>query len=78
MYMDSQVGVRAAEKGSKIPATQKVVVRLHAIAIRHSLTLHFRWQRRNTRDLQLCDDGSKMNTCDFVLNEADFMALQEV
>jgi hypothetical protein len=74
--MDSQVGVRACEKGSKRPEIQKVVVRLHAIAIRHSLTLHFRWRRRDTRDLQLCDDGSKLDTCDFALNEAAFQTLQ--
>ena len=75
-YSDSQVATRAFVEGSKNKAIQAVVVRMHTHALANSMIVHYRWKRRDTADLQLCDDGSKMDTCDFQLDEQELLRLE--
>lgn len=44
--------------------------------MRHSFTLVFRWRRRGTKDLQLCNNITKVDMCDYMFCKQRFEALQ--
>ena len=45
--------------------------------MKHAFTIVFRWRRRNTRDMQLDDDITKIDVCDFAFRKDLFELLQE-
>jgi hypothetical protein len=45
--------------------------------MQHSFTIVFRWRRRNTKDLQLGDDITKIDMCDYAFRQDLFKSLQE-
>ena len=61
VYTDNQTAARTGNTGSPDPVLQKVIKRIHATAMKHSFTLVFRWRRRNTKDMQLGDDITKID-----------------
>lgn len=77
IFTDNQTAARDGNVGSKDPELQTVIRRIHATAMQHSFTVVFRWRRRNTKDLQLCDDITKIDMCDYMFCREQFEALQE-
>lgn len=77
VYTDNQTAARDGSVGSKDPELQAVIRRIHATAMQHSFTVFFRWRRRDTRDLQLCDDITKIDMCDYRFCREQFETLQE-
>lgn len=63
--------------GSRDPELQKVIRKIHALAMQHSFTVMFRWRRRNTKDMQLSDDITKIDMCYFRFCKRRFEELQE-
>jgi hypothetical protein len=69
VYTDNQTAARTGNTGLPNPTLQKVIKRIHATAMKHSFKVVFRWRRRNTRDMQLGDDITKIDMCDYAFRQ---------
>jgi hypothetical protein len=76
VYTDNQTSARDGNVGSKDPELQRIIRKIHATAMQHSFTVVFRWRRRNTKDMQLADDITKIDMCDFRFCRRRFEELQ--
>jgi hypothetical protein len=74
---DSQVVALAIEVGSNNPRIQAITRRIWQIGTRMSVELSARWRRRNTGAMQMCDDGTKVDLCDYQISPAAFKIIQE-
>ena len=54
-----------------------MIKRIHATAMQHSFTVVFRWRRRNTKDMQLGDDITKIDMCNYAFRQDLFESLQK-
>lgn len=76
IYTGNKTAARDGNRGSKNPEMQAIIRRIHASAMQHSFTTMFRWRRRNTQDMQLSDDITKIEMCDVRFCKRRFEQLQ--
>ena len=60
LYCDTQCGARALRKGSNTPDVHRAARAVWQVALTHAKKLYIQWLPRTTREIELCDDLSKL------------------
>ena len=76
VFCDSQVALRALRRGNNTRAVHQAARQVWAVALAAGKSLLPAWLPRETHEVQLCDDLSKLQTSqDWQLEPAAFRAL---